>query len=305
MAPSPAAVAVRSHPSTAPGQTPSATDRYSRWVALLKVVLPVTGVALMCLVSVWSRLPSLLESVRAGFPAIDLREARELRMVTPRYAGLDRYNRPYAVTAAIGRQVPDRNDVMALERPQAVMIVHGGASVVVTAATGIYQSQAQLLDLFDDVNLVHQDGTRFVTRRAHLDVSDNTAEGHEPVEGHGPSGDITGEGFRILSKGDTIIFTGQSSLVLRGVKPDAAATAPPALPAEVEKSAAQIEANAGALPVAMPMAALPPGALGKPTHGKPADRSAATTKPRSAGRYAAGISRSSTHTAPKQKHHGG
>jgi lipopolysaccharide export system protein LptC len=305
MAPSPAAVAVRSHPSTAPGQTPSATDRYSRWVALLKVVLPVTGVALMCLVSVWSRLPSLLESVRAGFPAIDLREARELRMVTPRYAGLDRYNRPYAVTAAIGRQVPDRNDVMALERPQAVMIVHGGASVVVTAATGIYQSQAQLLDLFDDVNLVHQDGTRFVTRRAHLDVSDNTAEGHEPVEGHGPSGDITGEGFRILSKGDTIIFTGQSSLVLRGVKPDAAATAPPALPAEVEKSAAQIEANAGALPVAMPMAALPPGALGKPTHGKPADRSAATTKPRSAGRYAARISRSSTHTAPKQKHHGG
>jgi len=167
MAPSPAAVVVRSNLPIVPGQLPAATDRYSRWVALLKVVLPVTGVALMCLVSVWSRLPSLLESVRAGFPAIDLREARELRMVTPRYAGLDRYNRPYAVTAAIGRQVPDRNDVMALERPQAVMIVHGGASVVVTAATGIYQSQAQLLDLFEDVNLVHQDGTRFVTRRAH------------------------------------------------------------------------------------------------------------------------------------------
>ena len=58
----------------------------------------------------------------------------------------------------------------------------GGASVVVTAATGIYQSPAQLLDLFEDVNLVHQDITRFVTQRAHLNLSDNTAQGHDPVE---------------------------------------------------------------------------------------------------------------------------
>jgi len=305
MAPSRAAVAVRSNFLIVPGQLPGATDRYSRWVALLKVVLPVIGVALLCLVSVWPRLPLLLESMRAGFPAIDLREARELRMVTPRYAGLDRYNRPYAVTAAIGRQVPDRNDVMALERPRAVMTVHGGASVTVTAATGVYQSQAQLLDLFEDVNLLHQDGTRFVTRRAHLNVSDNTAEGHEPVEGHGPSGDIAGEGFVILSKGETIIFTGQSSLVLRGAKPDAAATAPPALPAEIEKAAAQIEANAEALPIAMPLPAPPPSTLGKPTHGKPADRSGATPKPAPSGRQSARNSPSSTPSAPKQRHNGG
>ena len=43
-------------------------------------------------------------------------------------------------------------------------------------------------------------------------------------------------------------------------------------------TAAQIEANAGALPVAMPMPALPLGAVGKPTHGKPVDRSAATVR---------------------------
>jgi lipopolysaccharide export system protein LptC len=295
-----AAVAATSYPLAAPLRTPARADRYSRWVALLRVVLPVTGVALLCLVSVWPRLPLLLETVRAGFPAIDLHEARELRMVNPRYAGLDRYNRPYSVTAAIGRQVPDRNDVMALERPQAVMIVHGGASVLVTAATGVYQSQAQLLDLFEDVNLVHQDGTQFVTRRAHLNVSENTAEGHEPVEGHGPSGDIAGEGFLILSKGDTIIFTGQSSLLLRGAKQDAPAIAPPGLPAGIEKAAAQIEANAGALPVAISIPVHPPGVLGKP-----ADGSAATAKPRPAGRHVARISPSTTPSARKRKHNGG
>ncbi|MBV8089339.1 MAG: LPS export ABC transporter periplasmic protein LptC [Alphaproteobacteria bacterium] len=222
------------------------TDRYSRRVQFLKRILPAVGVALLLLVGFWPKLHPMLQQVRLGF-AIDLREARELRMVNPRYAGLDRYNRPYVVTAAVGRQVPDRNDVMALEQPKAVMTVHGGASVVVTAATGIYQSQAQLLDLFDDVNLIHENGTRFVTRRAHANLSDDTAEGHDPIEGHGPSGDIAGEGFQVASKGETIVFTGKSNVLLKGSKPNPTPASPPGLPPEIEQTAAQIESIAPAI----------------------------------------------------------
>ena len=61
------------------------------------------------------------------------------------------------------------------------------------------------------------------------------------------------------------------------------ATAPPALPAEVEKSAAQIEANAEALPVADAAAGPSPGALGKPTHGSRPTRSAPPRNPRPPG----------------------
>jgi lipopolysaccharide export system protein LptC len=241
--------------SRALARRPSVTaDSYSRRVFFLKRMLPTIGLTLLLLVAVWPRLHPLLQQVHLGFLAIDLREARELHMVNPRYAGLDRYNRPYVVTAAVGHQVPDRNDVMALEQPKAVMTVHGGASVVVTANSGVYQSQAQLLDLFEDVNLVHENGTRFVTRRAHLNLSDNTAEGHDPVEGHGPSGDISGEGFRVLSKGDTIIFTGRSDLLLKGTKPGAAPAAPPGLPPEIEQSAAQIESAVPVMTVAEPTA---------------------------------------------------
>ncbi len=193
----------------------------------------------------WPRLGPLIDTVRLVQPAIDLREARELKMLDPRYAGIDRQNRPYVVTAAVGRQVSNRNDLMSLDRPRAVMIVHGGAKVVLSAATGIYQSQTKLLDLFNDVTLTHQDGTRFVTGRAHADLSDNTAEGHEPIEGHGPSGDVWGQGFRILDNGDTIVFTGHSRVVLKGGKPGgAAAPAPAELPPAIATTAAQIEAAA-------------------------------------------------------------
>src|SRR5439155_2044081 len=147
------AAASSSPPHPVSGRRSRGDDRYSRRVALLRRLLPVIGVALLALVAIWPRLVPLLESVRFGFPVIDLREAHELRMLNPRYAGVDRENRPYVVTSAIGRQASNRDDLMSLERPRAEMTMHNGAIVVVTAATAMYQSQAQLLDLFGDVNL--------------------------------------------------------------------------------------------------------------------------------------------------------
>jgi lipopolysaccharide export system protein LptC len=248
----PPAVSPR-RPRPASGWRPRHTDRYSRRVTLLKRLLPVIGVALLALVAIWPRLVPLLESVRFGFPVIDLREAHELRMLNPRYAGVDRFNRPYVVTSAIGRQASNRDDLMSLERPRAEMTMHNGALVVVTAATAMYQSQAQLLDLFGDVNLVHENGTHFVTNTAHVDVAADSAMGNDPVTGHGPSGDITAQGFRVVDRGNTIVFTGKSNLLLKGTKASAHPVAtPPTLPAEVAETASALEAAAVAHQVTAP-----------------------------------------------------
>src|SRR5437764_4074679 len=220
---------------------------YSRRVALLKRMLPAIGVFLLLLIAVWPRLAPIWERMRFAFPAIDLREARELRMLNPRYVGTDRLGRPNVGTAAVGHQVPDRQDLMSLESPRADMKSHGGAQIVLTADTGVYQSQAQLLDLFGNVALAHENGTRFVTNTARLDIGRNAAEGGDPVEGHGPSGDIKSQGFRIYDKGDTVIFTGKSDMLLKGAKVIAAnAAKPPAVPPAVAATAARVEAQAKA-----------------------------------------------------------
>jgi len=160
--------------------------------------------------------------------------------------------------------VPNRDDLLSLEGPRAEMMMHAGALVVMTAATAIYQPQAQLLDLFDDVTLVHQNGTRFLTKSAHVDVAANTAEGHDPVRGHGPSGDIAAQGFKILDKGDRVIFTGEANLVLKESRPRAASASPPALPAEIAAAAAQVEAAAASLPADPPLPAPPPPGVQNP-----------------------------------------
>src|SRR5205807_1269736 len=133
---------------------------------------------------------------------------------------------PYIVTASVGRQVPDRQDLMSLEAPRADVKTHSGADIVVTAATGIYQAQAQLLDLFGEVTLAHQNGTRFITDSARVDVASNTAEGSDQVVGKGPSGDVKAEGFRVVDRGDTIFLTGKSDLLLRQAKSGTETTTP-------------------------------------------------------------------------------
>jgi lipopolysaccharide export system protein LptC len=270
-------------------------DRYSRRVALLKRVLPALGLALLLLVAAWPRLAPLLESVRRGFAAIDLREARELKMTNPRYGGVDRENRPYVVTAAVGHQIPNQNDLMSLDRPRAEIKLRPGATVVLTSATALYQSQAQLLDLFGDVDLTHENGTRFLTRRAHADLGDNSADGHEPVAGHGPWGDITAQGFRIRDKGDTIFFTGSSYLVLNGPRPSKPGRLPPSLPEAVEQTAAAVEAAA----VAAPVVASPP-----PPAAKPAPASPPPTQSRTKPKHGPGGHGKAKAAAPKGGPHG-
>src|SRR5437868_12070884 len=256
-----------------------ADNPYSRRVAFLKRVLPAIGVTLLLLIALWPRLAPVWERMRFALPAIDLREARELRMLNPRYAGTDRLGRPYVVTAAVGHQVPDRQDLMSLERARAEMKSHGGADIVVTGDTGIYQSQTQLLDLLGNVTLTHENGTQFVTQRARLDAAHNTAEGNDPVEGHGPSGDITAQGFRIFNKGDTVIFTGRSETLFRGAKMTTAnPRQPPAVPAAVAPPAARVEAQERA---AAPRAVKPASEQHRDTHPakpdvKPSRRTPAT-----------------------------
>jgi lipopolysaccharide export system protein LptC len=230
----------------------AAGDPHSRRVALLKRVLPALGVALILLVAAWPRVRLLLASARLDIAAIDLRDARELRMVNPRYSGLDRHNRPFVVTAAVGRQSPARDDLMSLEKPVAKMHPRPASTIRLTAATAVYQSQPQLLDLFDDVNLWRDDGTRFVTSSAHVNLADDTADGHDFVVGHGPAGDLSAQGFRVLPRGDTIIFTGKAELLLKGSHPDATAVAPAGLPPAVGNAAAAVEAAARATDAAEP-----------------------------------------------------
>ena len=197
-----------------PQPRPSFSRGYSRFVSLAKRILPAIALVLLLLVAAWPRLQDALERVHFAPPQLDLREAQDVRMVQARYTGIDRQHRPFTITANVARQNPGANDIVALEQPKGDMTTTSGSAIQVTARTGIYQPQTQLLDLFGDVKLVQDKGNVFRTGSAHVDMANGTAEGREPIEGEGPFGHASGQGFRILDRGDVITFTGHSHLEL-------------------------------------------------------------------------------------------
>ena len=195
-----------------PRQAPRAGRRYSRFVFLTKLALPVAAAGLILLVIAWPRLQAVFETVRLAVPHIDLSEALDLNMVKARYTGIDRDNRPYVVTAAVARQKPKLDGLITLEEPKGDMTTASGNWFELSAETGLFQPQPQLLDLFGNVGLFQDKGNEFHTASAHVNMAAGTAEGDQPITGQGPFGDISADGFRVLDRGDTIIFTGHAKL---------------------------------------------------------------------------------------------
>lgn len=187
---------------------------HTRFVQRTKWTLPALAMALLLLVAIWPQLQSLFEHVRFGLPRIDLSEARRLRMVQPRYSGLDRQNRPYILTADAAMQIPRSDGLVTLDGPKADLTTNSGNWVQISGDTGTYDTQPQLLDLFGNVQLYQDRGNEFHTDSAHIDIPNGTAEGHDPVEGQGPFGHVTAKGFTMYNRGDVIIFSGKTNIVL-------------------------------------------------------------------------------------------
>lgn len=187
---------------------------HSRFVQRTKWALPTLAVALLGLVALWPQLESLIEHVRFTVPRIDMSEARRLRMVQPRYTGVDREKRPYVLTADAAMQIPRSDDLITLDGPKADLTTNSGNWIELSGDAGTYQSQPQLLDLYGHVVLYQDRGNEFHTDSAHIDVLNGTAEGHDAIEGSGPFGHITAQGFTMYNRGDVIVFNGKTNLVL-------------------------------------------------------------------------------------------
>jgi lipopolysaccharide export system protein LptC len=197
-------------------------DFHSRFVATAKRLLPLLALGLLALVVVWPRLDLSFTPLR-GLAHVDPRLAHDLRMLHARYTGVDRDNRPYIITAAAAEQLSDDvNDLIGLDDPKADLDSAGGGWLEVSSYTGTYQPRSQMLDLFGNASLYTDRGDEFHTDTARIDLAHNSAQSNDRVTGQGPFGHVTAQGFRVLDRGATVIFTGHADLELDTHPPKAA-----------------------------------------------------------------------------------
>src|SRR3546814_15114515 len=70
------------------------------------------------------------------------------------------------------------------------------------------------LDLAGSVHLTHDKSFDIRTESATVDLQDGSAAGDSAVTGEGPSGELQAEGFRLRERGQVIVFTGKSRLLI-------------------------------------------------------------------------------------------
>lgn len=204
---------------------------YSRIVILMKVVFPAAAVALAALVLLWPQINPLQGRFRLKPVQVSIDDLANLRMVSPRVLGTDKKNEPYTITAALAMQAAGGSDITDLTSPKGDITLNDGSWIALTANQGQYNKKTRVLDLWDHVNVFHDQGYELNTERAEADLAAGSVAGNDPVEGHGADSSVQGQGFRIYDKGARILVTGKSRLILYPQQQEAAQPASPAKPA--------------------------------------------------------------------------
>ena len=191
------------------------SDKYSLFVGLMKFVLPAIAFLLVTLVMLWPQIKEAEKGVaRSIMSSLSVEDIENLQIVRPRFTGVDEDDNPFMLTADLARQESAKADLVTLVAPKADITLEGGAWVAMTAKAGAYYQKDKILHLTGEVSLFHDDGYSVQTDEARIDLESGNAEGNQPVIGEGPLGTLRSEGFRVRDKGDRMMFTGKSRLVI-------------------------------------------------------------------------------------------
>ncbi len=195
---------------------PPHLQRRTRIVAAMRLILPAIAALLLATLALWSRLGLDTTSFRLSMDGLDLNNLDTLSMSNAHFEGLDDKKRPFSISAEKATQITQDADTIDLTQLQADMTMKDGAWLSLTADSGRLQRTKQLLDLMGQVNLFHDQGYELHTRNVHCDLAKNSAEGHDAVQGQGPSGELTAEGVQVFDSGQRVVFLGHTRLLFYG-----------------------------------------------------------------------------------------
>lgn len=218
----------------------SGRNSYSLFVSSMKVLLPALAAGLVLLVIAWPQLMPDVSRSGVDFAKIARDQAKTLNMLNARYSGVDENNQPFNIAADLATQAPDDENVVELQHPKADITTTEGDLVALSARVGHYRREEEILDLAGTVHLTHGKGFDVVTETATVNLNDGSAAGDMPVSGQGPSGELQSQGFRLSDRGQVILFTGKSRLL---IYPDAEDDLPGASTGEGTETAPGMEAT--------------------------------------------------------------
>lgn len=187
--------------------------RYTRFVRVMRLALPLLALAIVVIVVAWpnmDRVPAMAIEDKKNE-----RQAGSNELVNPRYESEDDKGQPYVVTAIRAVQSAQDSDVVLLEKPHGASTMLNGTRIEAEAERGAYRQKARRLMLEGHVIVTQSQGYRFDTGRLMIDIEARKSWTDVPVSGDGPAGRLNATGMQATEDDGVLIFTGPAKLILK------------------------------------------------------------------------------------------
>lgn len=189
--------------------------RHSGRVRLLKLALPAAAVLMIAVFAGKSWLSA------PGSLPIDLRalaiEDGRLVMTDPRLDGLTgRDGRPYSMTATRAVQDIGTSGRIDLEGIDAKLPVDEKGWLTVSARTGVFDRDANRLDIDSELTMVSDDGMKAVLQSAVVDIATGSLDTADPVDISLEGAHITADSMAVRDKGAVLIFENRVRMTIEG-----------------------------------------------------------------------------------------
>jgi len=180
---------------------------YSRFVRTLKIMLPLSAFGVVAAAMLFVLFYDADDTLTLSFTAVEHVD-NDLRMVNPRFSGMDDERRPFLVTATSATQDARDPRNVTLETLQADMALSETSWVSLSAERGALDSEAETLDLSGNISFFTDEGYEFHTEHALVQLREQRVTADTEVSGQGPLGTMRADGFVAEDGGDLLRFTG-------------------------------------------------------------------------------------------------
>ena len=200
---------------------------HSRNVRLLKAGLPLTGLAVFALYGL-----SVVKTMGwgAGIPALEIPNIvpENVAMNNPHYEGFNKDGGRYWVKAETAQQDLKNMSLIKLNAITGEMTDAKKAKTALTAKRGTFDNKANVLELYDSIDVAGDAGMKAHLTRATIQTKDNIITSNEPVLVMMEAGTINANQMTIRQKVKEYTFVDKvrTNLNGRGQTPDAAPPRP-------------------------------------------------------------------------------
>ena len=174
----------------------------SHMIRFFRRALPAAIATILLALLAWV----VLQAIRSPGPAEN--ESVSIRMVNPRFRGLDDEGRAYVMAArTAARDSRDFHRVL-LTGAFLSLDTRDGRPLTVRAERGVYHERSLVMVLEGKVHVEDPSGWVFDTERAVVETERNVISGDTPVQGVGPMGRIAGSSYVIYNRGERVVVRG-------------------------------------------------------------------------------------------------